>query len=406
MSRFAVLHAAELHLDAPFTGVGRTPPRVAAALRDAPLVAWDALIDCAIGRRVAAVLLAGGLAAGLERGVRAHARLQQGFRRLAAHGIPAFVALGTSDPREIAAQPWPEGVTAFPAAGAAVALRRDGVRLATIHGAASAAERGAEQAARGLRRDKTPGLHIGVLHGVLDGGGDPARVTIDTLRTSQLDCWALGGARTLMVHRRENPCIVSPGTPQARARDELGAKGAALIEFQDDAVAQVTLEPLDCVRAAEVRVTAAADLGALRGQLLHAAAMLRDEHEGRALVLTALVAGGPEVCRALRLPDVRASVLADLRAGEPGEPFTWWAALRAIPPSPVATGGDDLAAEVGRQRALLIGDAQRAAAFLQRRSDALRARWTAALEPRDAELLLDEAAALAVDALVAAEEER
>jgi hypothetical protein len=37
MSRFVVLHASDLHLDAPFEGIGRTPPHITAALRDASL---------------------------------------------------------------------------------------------------------------------------------------------------------------------------------------------------------------------------------------------------------------------------------------------------------------------------------------------------------------------------------
>jgi len=49
-----VLHASDVHLDVPFEGIGRTPPHVAAVLRDASLAAWDALIDLAIARGAAA----------------------------------------------------------------------------------------------------------------------------------------------------------------------------------------------------------------------------------------------------------------------------------------------------------------------------------------------------------------
>src|SRR5262245_11816256 len=115
MPRYAFLHAADLRLDAPFSGIGRTPPLVAAALRDASLQAWDALVDTAIARRVAAVMLSGGLADGLERGARAQVRLQRGVARLVEHGIAVFIAVGGRDPRDgfAAIGDWPEGVVVF-----------------------------------------------------------------------------------------------------------------------------------------------------------------------------------------------------------------------------------------------------------------------------------------------------
>src|SRR5512143_378405 len=115
MPRYAFLHAADLRLDAPFTGIGRTPPPVATALRDASLQAWDTLVETAVARRVAAVLLSGGLCDGLERGARAQVRLRRGVARLAEHGIAVFVALGGRDPKDgfAAIGDWPEGVTVF-----------------------------------------------------------------------------------------------------------------------------------------------------------------------------------------------------------------------------------------------------------------------------------------------------
>ena len=49
---FSFLHAADLHLDTPFTSVSGYPERVGAALREASLEAWDALIQTAINRQV------------------------------------------------------------------------------------------------------------------------------------------------------------------------------------------------------------------------------------------------------------------------------------------------------------------------------------------------------------------
>ena len=56
-----------------------------------------------------------------------------------------------------------------------------------------------------------------------------------------------------------------------------------------------------------------------------------------------------------------------------------------------------------RRRALLASDAERTLRFVQRRFEPLRETWTAALDPRDVDPLLDEAAAVAVDSLVSGE---
>ena len=60
---FSFLHAADLHLDTPFTNVGGFPDAVGEALREASLEAWANLVEEASRRRVAFVLLALGIAA-------------------------------------------------------------------------------------------------------------------------------------------------------------------------------------------------------------------------------------------------------------------------------------------------------------------------------------------------------
>src|SRR5439155_23411264 len=108
--------------------------------------------------------------------------------------------------------------------------------------------------------------------------------------------------------------------------------------------------------------------------------------------------------RLLRQPAARAELLRTLRrAADASTPFVWWAGVHAVPPTGGAGGaelaGDDLAAEVGRRRAALAGDAGACAHFLARQFKPLQELWTADVDPREAGELLDEAAAVAVDAL-------
>src|SRR5690606_17233992 len=139
------VHAADLHLDTPFTGVGPVPPEIRPLLRDASLTAFDNLVDLALDRGAAFVLLAGGIYDGPERGLRAQVRLRHGLERLASRGIPVFLATGDRDPAGVwtAIGDWPSNVTRFgPGATGPVAVERDGQRLATIYGASGPSRNG------------------------------------------------------------------------------------------------------------------------------------------------------------------------------------------------------------------------------------------------------------------------
>lgn len=399
-ARFAFLHAAELRLDAPFTGIGRTPAPLATALRDASVHAWDALVETAIARRVAAVLISGGLCDGLERGARAQVRLRDGVARLVAHGIAVCIALGARDPHDgfAAVEDWPGDVTVFaPGAVGAVPLRRDGVHLATVHGAGIDRDEGAEAAARRLYRGDLAGPHVALLPSPVGRGG----VALDVLRGAGIDYWALGGGTEFAIQHARDPWLVSAGPLQPRTATDVGAHGAALVEVEDGAVARVTLEPLDRVRAAVVRVDDADDPFALQERLRDAAIALRAAHPAHALLLTAVLGPRARVTRIARQPDTRAALLAEARReAERTDPLLWWAALRAAPPGPLPAAADDLPGEVARRRALLAADAERTMRFVQQRFEPLRETWTAALDPRDVDPLLDDAAAVAIDALV------
>ena len=71
----------DLHLDTPFKGLTASDGHVAQALRDASLDAFDGLIQLAIDRGAAFVLLAGDIYDGESRGVRAQLRFLRGLQR-------------------------------------------------------------------------------------------------------------------------------------------------------------------------------------------------------------------------------------------------------------------------------------------------------------------------------------
>ncbi|MGP8163321.1 MAG: metallophosphoesterase family protein, partial [Acidimicrobiales bacterium] len=95
---FCFVHAADLHLDTPFRDVHDLPPFVADALREASLQAFDAIVELALERRAAFVVIAGDVYDGPERGLRAQVHFHKGLALLAGEGIPSFVVHGNHDP--------------------------------------------------------------------------------------------------------------------------------------------------------------------------------------------------------------------------------------------------------------------------------------------------------------------
>ena len=114
---FSFVHAADLHLDTPFKGIGSTAPHVAEQLREASLAAFDSLVELCLERRVAFLVVAGDIYDGPERGLRAQLRFRDGLARLSSAGISSFVVHGNHDPVETGwsalGGPWPERVTVF-----------------------------------------------------------------------------------------------------------------------------------------------------------------------------------------------------------------------------------------------------------------------------------------------------
>ncbi len=135
MASFRFIHAADLHLDTPFSGIGRGAANVRDHLRDDSLEAFDNLIQAAIDHDAAFLLLAGDLYDGAERGVRAQMRFLRGVERLAERGTRVFVVHGNHDPLDgwSAIRETPDSLTIFGSQEVeSHAVERDGERLAFV----------------------------------------------------------------------------------------------------------------------------------------------------------------------------------------------------------------------------------------------------------------------------------
>jgi len=249
MDELRVLHAADLHIDSPLTGLVEYDGAPVDAIRSATRTAMGSLVTEAIDRNVHLVLIAGDLYDGTWRDYNTGLFVVSRLAELHDAGIRVVIVYGNHDAESQLTKRLrlPPNTTVLSSAKPETRILGDlGI---AVHGQSYATRSitadlaGAYPVAdRGL-------LNIGMLHTCFDGslGHDPyAPCTLVDLRSKGYDYWALGH-----VHERrvvcEDPMTVFPGNLQGRHIRETGPKGATLVSFVDH---EPSLQPLtfDIVR--------------------------------------------------------------------------------------------------------------------------------------------------------------
>lgn len=432
------LHTGDLHLDSPLEGLSaEAPTEVLPVLRNATTDAWRNVVRLAIDERVDFVLVAGDVFEIASPTLLGQARFRDGLAQLAGAGIRSFVVHGNHDPMD--GRSWapslafPSAVHRFGTDGVeAVPVLRDGREIARIHGRSYPRPAVTENYAAGFRADPDAPFSIGLLHANVGNRPDHdnyAPCSIDDLRASGMDYWALGH-----IHQPGRVIADPPtfycGIPQGRDPGELGARGCYLVEV--DASRRVTARfvATDVVRwhPIDVPIAHVPDDEALHRACREAVAAAIDTADGRSLVIRLRLSGRGALHANVRRPgyvdDLR-QLLNEERSAVP--PFAWVESIR---------DGTRPDVDLGTRRDApdFIGDFLRTAASARRSGRTTdpdeHERWTAALRsavapvfdesqrgrrllrdvrPTDDALigeLLDEAEALGIDLLLAAEEER
>ena len=341
---FCFVHAADLHLDTPFSGIHESAPFVAEALREASLAALDAIVALALERDAAFLVVAGDVYDGPERGLRAQLRFRDGLARLADAGIASVVVHGNHDPIASgwsAVGSWPDAVTVLGHETVGlVSIERDGEQIATVQGISYATRAVAENLARRFSRPDGPGLHVGLLHcnveGAAEGYADYSPCTLDDLRSTHLDYWALGHVHQHRVLAEGtgpgDPWVVYPGNSQARSPrpSERGAKGAVVVHVAGGRVTRVEHVACDAVRFAECAcaIDGIASLDDLEDRLSALGEEVLEAAAGRSVVVRARLVGRGGLHGELARPGVTDGLLAHLRdAAGSAARFCWWDAL-------------------------------------------------------------------------------
>ena len=295
------IHAADLHLDSPFVGIGTLREGLDDVMRDASLDAWDALIDCCLDEDAAFLVLAGDLFDRADGTPRGRSRVRRGIERLHAAGIRVFAIHGNHDPLS-GRSPLQglEGVTVFRKDVPTSETFEGPTGPVTVHGVSFGKREVTDNLALAFERGDAPGLHVGVLHcslGEREGHGHYAPCSVGDLVAARMDYWALGHIHAYSEENAEPP-IIYAGTLQGRSpkSGERGPHGAVVVEFEGDRVLSHRRVELDRVRfeAIDVAIDELDDEAALERELRRRAATVVAAAEGRLVLLRVTLTGrGP-----------------------------------------------------------------------------------------------------------------
>jgi len=346
------LHAADLHLDSPLRGLDAYDGAPAERLRGASRSAFVALVDLALARRVALVLLAGDIYDGDWIDFRTGLFFREQLVRLTQAGARVFVVRGNHDAESVITRQLPrvEGVHVFSSRAAeTVDLPALGV---AVHGRSFPRRSVPEDLVPDYPAAVPGRFNIGMLHTSLGGNAAHptyAPTTAAALAARGYDYFALGHVHERQVVREAAPRIVFSGNLQGRHANECGAKGCELVEVVDGRIAAAEFVALDVVRWHRLALDAAGldDVHALAARF-HAA-------------LRGAAADARDRLHAVRVTLEGESALHRVEAAQPG---ALAAALHAA-----AQDAEGVEAWIERVEVKLRSPADRGAAAL--RADAL-----------------------------------
>ncbi len=227
------IHAADFHLDAPFSALA---PAQAAGRRGEQRELLDRLARLVEETGCQLLLLPGDL---LDGGHVYHETVQALAKTLGSMKARVFIAPGNHDfyaPRSPwATVDWPENVHLFRGEEVeAVPLPQLGC---TVYGSAFTGPARDSSPLAGFSAPRDGGVHIFCTHGDVDGKGRYGSITREEIGASGLTYLALGHVHsgTGAMHTG-GTCWAYPGCSEGRGFDELGEKGVLLGEIEGGAV--------------------------------------------------------------------------------------------------------------------------------------------------------------------------
>lgn len=230
-----ILHAADLHLDSPFSGL---PPEKSAIRRRELRQLPARLADLVRERKADLVLLPGDLFDGERVHPETIEALAQALRDMA---VPVFIAPGNHDyyhsRSPYAAASWPGNVHIFTHA-AMKSVELPGLNC-VVHGCAFTAPHREDDPLEGFSAPADGKIHLLCVHGEVAQAGTYAPIAPRSLAACGAQYAALGHIHAASSGHEGGTLWAYPGCPEGRGFDELGPKGALLVSFGQPAALTV-----------------------------------------------------------------------------------------------------------------------------------------------------------------------
>jgi len=326
---FRFLHAGQLHLERPVSGLGEIPHHMRDTLIDAPVTSAERVFDAAIGEEVDFVLLTGDVVQPQLAGPRVLSFLLDQFDKLQQHDIAVYWVGGEVDTPDR----WPEAVGLPPGVHYFSANQveeishvRDETSIATILGKSYNGRR--QIVCSEFRADSAQQFIIAAAYGTA-----PA----DAMDATNVGYWALGGAKERATvassqHMTAHYC----GTPQSRSAEQTGVQGCTIVSVDGEGRCNTKLVACDAVRWERERISLDSDATkeTLLRRMQERIQVLSNDCGDRPVVVEWLVQCEGALGRRLRGGAVVDEIIADLRKryGEQSPPI-WSARLTAALPS-------------------------------------------------------------------------
>lgn len=233
------IHAADLHLDTPFSGLEQTSKPLAEKLRQAPFQSLAKLVDLALEETVDFVLFAGDLYNTEQVNIKAQSLFIEQMKRLEEASIPVLLIRGNhdyiTDEANTLSLPFPKNIKTYTEDVKTHIIKTAEKERVAVTGFSYNSQWVFDRKIRDYpKKRQDVDLQIGLLHGSLEGvetkQGNYAPFSISELREKNYDYWALGH-----IHQRQqistNPLAYYSGNIQGLQKNETGEKGCLLVEW-------------------------------------------------------------------------------------------------------------------------------------------------------------------------------
>lgn len=255
VTSFRFIHAADLHLGSPLSGLMLKDRQMAERFAAAGRAAFSALIEYALAEKVDFLVIAGDVYDGAWKDNHIGLFFNREIARLSRAGIPVYFLRGNHDAESIVTRTiaMPEGVHEFSTRKPQTFVLDD-LKVA-LHGQGFAERVASDNLALSYPAALPGHFNIGVLHTSLSGRPPHAvyaPCSVADLAARGYDYWALGHVHAFEAVSTDPP-VIYPGNLQGRNIRETGPKGVVLVTVEDGRPRYERIM-LDCARFETVDV--------------------------------------------------------------------------------------------------------------------------------------------------------